>query len=125
MKRKLFTTASVISLLLCLATASLWVRSYWYYDSVSYGRAGANFYELSSMSGHICAEIGSPATDGFWFSPQPIERGMVEPWGDTNALGFRVNPSRTVIIFAVLACRAICVGARERSFRSRHTQSIR
>jgi hypothetical protein len=55
------------------------------------------------MNGHICAEIGSPASDGFWFTSQLIERGMVEPWGDTNALGFRVNPSRTVIIFAVAA----------------------
>src|SRR4051812_47716896 len=29
MRRRLFTLAAAVSLLLCLATAALWVRSYW------------------------------------------------------------------------------------------------
>jgi len=32
MRRKLFTASSVVSLLLCVATAGLWVRSYWRWD---------------------------------------------------------------------------------------------
>src|SRR3954454_16900003 len=36
MKRKLFTLAAAVSLLLCLATAGLWVRSYWVCDSASF-----------------------------------------------------------------------------------------
>ena len=31
-RRRLFASVSVLSLILCLATVGLWVRSYWYGD---------------------------------------------------------------------------------------------
>jgi hypothetical protein len=34
MKRRLFTIASVLSLVLCVATVAAWVRSYWYQSGV-------------------------------------------------------------------------------------------
>jgi hypothetical protein len=37
LRRRLFTVLSVLSLLFCLATLALWVRSYWRDDFVSYG----------------------------------------------------------------------------------------
>ena len=40
MKRHLFNVAVAISLLLCIATAALWVRSYWRGDHWSVARAG-------------------------------------------------------------------------------------
>ena len=35
MKRRLFNILAALSLVLCVATAGLWVRSYWYADSVA------------------------------------------------------------------------------------------
>ena len=35
MKRRLFTIFSVLSLLMCIATAAIWVRSYWIADHVT------------------------------------------------------------------------------------------
>lgn len=39
MRRKRFSVAVAVSLLLCLTTAALWVRSYWRYDEVGWGRS--------------------------------------------------------------------------------------
>jgi hypothetical protein len=36
MIRRLLTFASALSLLLCMATVVLWVRSYWVHDSIEY-----------------------------------------------------------------------------------------
>jgi hypothetical protein len=42
MRRRLFTTASALSLLLCIAIAALWARSYWAWESIEYyGTHGA------------------------------------------------------------------------------------
>ena len=35
MRRRIFSFASVLSMLLCLATVALWVRSYGYYDGIT------------------------------------------------------------------------------------------
>jgi len=39
MPRRLFTVLSALSLLLCVATAVLWVRSYWVYNEAHWGQA--------------------------------------------------------------------------------------
>jgi hypothetical protein len=40
MRRKLFNLASAVTLLLCVSTMALWVRSYWFIDDAGwYGRA--------------------------------------------------------------------------------------
>ena len=38
MRRRLFNLAAAVSLALCVATAALWVRSYWRRDSVQWAR---------------------------------------------------------------------------------------
>src|SRR3954452_17077192 len=42
MRRKLFTIAAAVSLLMCLATAVLWVRSYWGTDYLQRSTSGPN-----------------------------------------------------------------------------------
>jgi hypothetical protein len=55
MRRRLFTLASAVSLLLCVATAVLWVRSYFYCDEVEWFHgyqllgAGSNLGKLSIL----------------------------------------------------------------------------
>ena len=50
MIRRLFTFASVLSLLLCAATVVLWVRSYWFYDLVAREAYSGIGTELMSVS---------------------------------------------------------------------------
>jgi hypothetical protein len=53
MKRRLFTALSVLSLLLCIATLALWVRSYWQFDHTAwFSRMGVGFTS-NSMRGHF------------------------------------------------------------------------
>jgi len=56
MKPRLFTLAAGVSLLLCLATATLWVRSYWRMDfffrvGVQNGEPAMPWFELGSGYG--------------------------------------------------------------------------
>ncbi|HSZ54660.1 MAG TPA: hypothetical protein VK797_03310 [Tepidisphaeraceae bacterium] len=98
--RRFFTVVSGISLLLCVASVGLWVRSYWDYDACSYGWPDGEFFELSSMRGHICVEAGSsslPIT-GVWSTSQKVEKGMIAPWVSTNPLGFRFRSVKTIIV---------------------------
>jgi hypothetical protein len=52
MRRRLFTAPSILSLLLCMAMAVLWVRSYHAYDSVQAG-AGLSFWSIDSHRGAV------------------------------------------------------------------------
>ena len=52
MIRLRFTAAALISLLLCVATAALWVRSYWTKSLASYSTRGMT-YGISPQSGRI------------------------------------------------------------------------
>jgi hypothetical protein len=73
MRRRLFAAASAISLLLCLASVGLWVRSYWLYDEIaishrsslwqSNGRIGVDIWLLSTK----IAAYESGATNEDWF----------------------------------------------------------
>jgi hypothetical protein len=49
----LFTTLSVLSLLLCLATIGLWVRSYKYSDTLYYMRSVFRIWAIQSLRGQI------------------------------------------------------------------------
>ena len=53
MRRRVFTLGVVISLLLCVATVALWVRSYWYGDSYDFGRDGGSSHDLRSLLGNV------------------------------------------------------------------------
>jgi hypothetical protein len=53
MRRKLFTTASVLSLALCLATVALWARSYWHLDVVDLFPSSQHWWSFTSARGRI------------------------------------------------------------------------
>jgi hypothetical protein len=53
MKRRLFNLAAAVSLVMMLATATLWVRSYFVADGVDYRRPGVGTTSLESSRGEI------------------------------------------------------------------------
>jgi hypothetical protein len=68
-KRRLVTLAAVASLVLCIATVTLWVRSYWREDIVTLERASSiakqrKQWRLWSLRGGIRFEY---ERDGAWF----------------------------------------------------------
>ena len=47
MKRRLFTTLSALSLILCIATATIWVRSYWQAQGILlHSQSGTNSWDV-------------------------------------------------------------------------------
>src|SRR4051812_24850563 len=63
MRRKLFSLAVMISLLLCMATVTLWLRSYWYIDSYRHG--GSSHYLLSLLGRvHLLTDFGTQGGGG-------------------------------------------------------------
>jgi hypothetical protein len=54
-RRRLFACLTILSLLLCLATVGLWVRSYWRYDGLTRTSAGldALTFEMQSNLGEM------------------------------------------------------------------------
>jgi hypothetical protein len=64
-----FNTLAVASLLLCLATAGLWVRSHWVYDRL-FGRQHYQFTALS-FRGHLAGSLE-------WY--EQSEGGPTPPW---------------------------------------------
>jgi hypothetical protein len=66
MRRRLFTLGALISLLLCVATVALWVRSYWYSDSYDFGRDGGSSHDLRSLLGnvHLVSDFGTRRVGG-------------------------------------------------------------
>jgi hypothetical protein len=69
-KRLLWTSFATLSFLLCLATLALWLRSYWYRDILSFGRAGGNCHLVQSLLGriHILSNLDGGCTGGFSYS---------------------------------------------------------
>ena len=49
MKRRLFRFLSVVSLVLCMATCVLWVRSYWIHDGFQWYRSRSEGFEWASL----------------------------------------------------------------------------
>jgi hypothetical protein len=81
MLRRLFMILSVLSLLLCVATCVLWVRSYWLYDYVwwNYGTVSRlrEFKILSTSGG--CAFYFSASADTNQTHPEPTVHNSF--WG--------------------------------------------
>jgi len=77
-KRRLTTLAAVVSLVLCVATVALWVRSYWRYDGYADYSVGI---DLTSVSGRLLfirvrglRQTGEE-THGFWSESSSSPRG--------------------------------------------------
>jgi hypothetical protein len=60
MKRRVVNVLTLLSLLLCMATVALWVRSYWQADEWALLRGKRYF--LWSQSGRICAGVETRLT---------------------------------------------------------------
>src|SRR4051812_6555711 len=60
MKRKLFTLAAAVSLLLCLATVVLWVRSYREADELVWAKNGRDYHRALSSCGVLFWEHDGP-----------------------------------------------------------------
>jgi hypothetical protein len=60
LRRRLFTSVSVLSLILCLATVGLWVRSYWISDSWYRwsDRTGRDVWTLSGAFMMLWGDLG-------------------------------------------------------------------
>jgi hypothetical protein len=84
--RRLFTFLSVVSLLLCVATCALWVRSCWVADALyrtankNPPAAGYDEYRLWSSAGLLVWQWDdvSPSPDDFGPRPNPADLEM--PW---------------------------------------------
>ena len=74
--RRLFTALSVLSLLLCVATLVLWVRSYWRVDVVT-RLDGNRWIGIQSAAGHFDVSVGqnsesiSDSPRLLYYSPDP------------------------------------------------------
>jgi hypothetical protein len=102
MKPRPFTLLSAVSLLLCVATVGLWVRSYWVIDSLNRFSAEKDFhfdwdlwswrgscgsrYAVAAGSERVLLNVREPGWQ--W------ERGWTKVWGDTWH-GFRFQRFET------------------------------
>ncbi|MDB5289449.1 MAG: hypothetical protein JWL69_690 [Phycisphaerales bacterium] len=70
MRRRAFTLLTGLSLLLCVATCGLWLRSYWYQDDVGRHTADRAMWVLLSWRGDLVAfhntQVGLPRREPFW-----------------------------------------------------------
>jgi hypothetical protein len=83
-RRRLFAGVSVLSLILCLATVGLWVRSYWAHDVFYRYSGGAKGFQLHSSTGDVVVYLGrnSPGVaraDGWHHFAQPTFRSVTIP----------------------------------------------
>lgn len=94
MRRRLFAVASALSLLVCVATVVLWVRSHW----VAYALGGTtpgSIYSAVASRGRIGVGLASLKSGGFSFyhssSGAPWDIGA---YGTLGRLGFFVDTRR-------------------------------
>ena len=73
---------TVLSLLLCIASVALWLRSYWVRDLFCYARAGGNDHTVQSILGRLHILTSFAAAHDGWasykcdrLSPQAIWNG--------------------------------------------------
>jgi hypothetical protein len=105
MRRRIFTFASMLSVLLCVATVVLWIRSYWVWDDIPV--QNNNDVRIELVGGHISiswnplmmfpiAASHNPASDygplqkpafnwsfagfGYWSDPVWGSRGIFVPF---------------------------------------------
>ena len=60
--KRLFNIRTVLSLLLCIATVGLWVRSYWYEDLLAFP-SPAEYSALQSAEGTVTVLWGNHIID--------------------------------------------------------------
>ena len=97
----LFHLLSVLSLLLCVATIALWVRSYWRYDGLGSPTVHSRSWELNSGRGQFSASINdwlTPTPNSEWgYTTEPLWPGMWLPFGDRSTLGFKSGHEQWIL----------------------------
>ena len=81
-RRRLFTVASVLSLLPCMAAMALWIESYWRWEAIIW-HPSAPLVRLDSAAGELCV-CGAPNSVGF----------NVFPGDELNRLGGKSSEAK-------------------------------
>jgi hypothetical protein len=89
MIRRLFTILSVLSLLLCVATCVLWVRSYRAFDTATYCSAAKDAHQWSFCGGNYCGRFEVFSVDA---RLHPGHEMAYEKDPSTNELGWARQP---------------------------------
>src|SRR4051812_10676726 len=81
-RRRLFNLAAAVSLVLCVATVVLWVRSHWYLDDIHLFPDPQSHYFLRSADGRLHAQqtrASAPTwqADRNWHSSTPLAHPYV------------------------------------------------
>lgn len=116
MRRRPFAVVSIVSLLLCVATAVLWVRSYYVWDGFDWDRrpgavdrcsigaaAGKVFFSRTWLNSPNSAFVRFDRPPGFYEHRVPVHSGtLVRP--DGSALGFSIARTRFAGIQDLYVC---------------------
>jgi hypothetical protein len=100
--RILLNIATVLSLLLCLATISIWVWSYQHGDRLLWTRADERTGETRAfrvvwgrggVAIHRRVELNTePSTNGYWIGEYPLHDSFWTAWDFVPPLGFHRTP---------------------------------
>ena len=134
MRRRILSSASLLSLLLCLATAVLWVRSYWFGDIWELSRlirqnhpaSGEDEYRylrIAVVGGYCATEYGQQsAVHGFKVKPLFHVGGPLPPGATSHAsdqIGGIESPpfslATPTLLFAILPGLWVVLRKRDRN----------
>ena len=141
MTRRLLNLLTVLSLLLCVAVAALWVRSYWVYDLAGFHGHGVSWCcYVSSYRGEISLRLwvrDSVDTDPEGWSWDSVPVSKVQDFETRDTLGARLRRFRWPDAMGsyrlyindgiVLVCCALPVGLaalRRRRARGRRSRGL-
>ena len=110
--------ASIVCLVLCVALMGLWVRSYWWLDSLNF-RIFTHSFALASDGGRISLEVSSGAI-GLWRWEWLSQRVLSHLWAARGELGFYFETDQlsTILylphwfVILVTACLAMLIRIR-------------
>ena len=100
-KRRLFNAVSLVSLVLCVATAALWVRSYFLADGLSNPSCPGRESEVLSINGCL---IFATRT-GWWITEWPDVHGWALPVSPASE--YSPPPSATRLSFRCPECGTV------------------
>ncbi|HEY8750526.1 MAG TPA: hypothetical protein VIM11_21260 [Tepidisphaeraceae bacterium] len=91
MRRKLFTFAALLSLVLCAATVVLWVRSFWHEDDIEKVWHDTSKLQSEMLSGYSIFGIVVLSYGRFTYATRPHMSSDVEMLWHDERMSFRVR----------------------------------
>ena len=92
LRRRLLAVLSMLSLILCVGTVGLWVRSYWYDDAVSSPAGDDRSYEAESERGEVVVVRWLASVPDCWsVTSERLPVGMGSWWGPQRTYGLRTG----------------------------------